>query len=879
MFRPIESMENRTPSVSEIRNLEPQKSPETEKRRSVPRGRRERPCDACRRRKSKCVVTDGRNPCAACAIHNQECTYVEDPQPRKRKVEGQNSEENSGKRRSIASAPTRSANSKTTTAESTTGKGQLGPHSAPASEEPMFSTSRSLDSYIGPTTELEPLLLSLSTEDKRDKGEAVFKRADRRTGFLTQDLPSTALRARADNVQALDRIVGPHRNALLKAYLTAIDPSFPVVQSELFSKGEAFKSDTDPLLLAAMYLIALPWLNVDATKKRVTNPDDQELRDLAIRLFSDSLAQPTLSSIQAGLLLMQRPDIDSKALNMQTCSMAFEVGLHLDCSTWKCSTQERGLRKRLAWAIFMQDKWCSLIHGRPSLISKANWEVQPLLAEDLQPVTAKDAAAKLLPAHAGGEVARGRETFKQMVKLTEILATVLDTFFTLQAMREIDQAPSGGTRLILERAKPVQIRLKEWFAKLPSALKMDRHLHLAYFATEITLHRSIIRSLRPSALIAGQTSSNNANFMATNDTVPTLPTLAPAPAPMSSTALLSSAPTSSLQSTTNNFLTSTTPATTLTIPSSTTTSTATLVATNPSPTTATNTTTPDPYLTHICRSAAKTRLISAMDFINRLRPEHLTSFWYFPSSTSFSIIGTFGALLHATSPCREEADFYTARLREYRWTLGVSSTRNLALMRGAMGGLERVMGLVEGVQGRLPEAGRLGLDTRVPVSVTKVPVSVSVSVSVPAVGGGGEDGNVGGDGRGGGFGGGGGRIVRPDLGLDGDGDVDGEGDEDEEEEEEDGDMEDMDEDEEDEDEDDEDNENENASVGTRHIANVAVTVTAVAAGQSQGQGQEPRRTSNLSAASGLVSPSTSTSSADAAFDAYVDNFAQRRAEI
>lgn len=76
---------------------------------------------------------------------------------------------------------------------------------------------------------------------------------------------------------------------------------------------------------------------------------------------------------------------------------------------------------------------------------------------------------------------------------------------------------------------------------------------------------------------------------------------------------------------------------------------------------------------YICRSAAKTRLISAMDFVNRLRPEHLSAFWYFASASNFALIGTFGALLQATSPGSEEAAFYAARLNEFKWTLSVSA--------------------------------------------------------------------------------------------------------------------------------------------------------------------------------------------------------------
>jgi hypothetical protein len=77
----------------------------------------------------------------------------------------------------------------------------------------------------------------------------------------------------------------------------------------------------------------------------------------------------------------------------------------------------------------------------------------------------------------------------------------------------------------------------------------------------------------------------------------------------------------------------------------------------------------------MCRSAAKTRLISAMDFVNRLKPEHLQAFWYFASKINFTLIGTFGSLLWATAPAQEEAEFYKMRLREYRWTLSVSSKR------------------------------------------------------------------------------------------------------------------------------------------------------------------------------------------------------------
>ncbi|KAK3063033.1 Fungal specific transcription factor, partial [Teratosphaeriaceae sp. CCFEE 6253] len=164
------------------------------------------------------------------------------------------------------------------------------------------------------------------------------------------------------------------------------------------------------------------------------------------------------------------------------------------------------------------------------------------------------------------------------------------TFYSQTAKAEYTRAGRFATQLVLNRAKPVQIRLKDWFARLPAECKMDNlttgqlsstgYLHLGYFATEISIHRRIVQSLDPA--------------------------------------------------------------------------------------------TADPYMLYICRSAAKTRLISAMDFVNRLRPEHLDAFWYFASATNFALVGTFGALLLATSPGKEEAEFYASRLSEFKWTLKVS---------------------------------------------------------------------------------------------------------------------------------------------------------------------------------------------------------------
>jgi hypothetical protein len=63
------------------------------------RTRRDRPCDACRRRKSRCVIHEGAEVCVLCEFHKQECTFVQSPQPRKRRLNSDGREEDASKRR------------------------------------------------------------------------------------------------------------------------------------------------------------------------------------------------------------------------------------------------------------------------------------------------------------------------------------------------------------------------------------------------------------------------------------------------------------------------------------------------------------------------------------------------------------------------------------------------------------------------------------------------------------------------------------------------------------------------------------------------------------------------------------------------------------
>lgn len=502
--------------------------------------------------------------------------------------------------------------------------------------------------YIGPTTDFEPSLINLSTFDPHDESllarGTLRKVSEQDTFLLLPDKNTSGYENVIQDIDEIERIVAPHGKKLVDLYFRIIHPAFPIIQRNVFyEKYERSPREFSPPLLAAMYILAINWWDQDDELSHLPRPNVRDLERLVRTTLADAMYRPKLSTVQAGLLLSQRPEGDQWAPTAQLIAIAQELGLHLDCSSWKIPLWERGLRKRLAWGLYMQDKWGALVHGRPSHIFASQWAVQPLGANDFPDIEWDEEDADERQ-----DIEKGRVLFMQMIELSQILAEILETFYTLQAMQNVTNAGAQGTHLVLSLAKPIQLKLKEWYAALPAAIRMDStyqtpsanvnpnrlssigYLHLAYFATEITLHRRIVRSL--AATHPGPTTPGDAPHAAAS--------------PMASTAS-------------------------------------------------------ENYVLHICRNAAKARLISAMDFVNRLTPSHLRAFWYFASKTNFALIGTFGSLLWATSPGREEAEWYRRRLGEYRWTLSVSSKpgEGKGLTEFAMGMLDISTGLLK----KLPE--------------------------------------------------------------------------------------------------------------------------------------------------------------------------------
>jgi hypothetical protein len=184
-----------------------------------------------------------------------------------------------------------------------------------------------------------------------------------------------------------------------------------------------------------MYLLALEWWNYDPVLSSQEKPNIIMLELLVRKALHEVVARPKLSTLQGALLVLQyQPFVeDAWALSAQIVAIMQELGVHLDCETWRIPLWEKGLRRRLAWSIYILDKWSAfaptlrrrlttrprmaLIHGRPSHIhDELDWTVESLSDKDF-PEHPDDEDQQ----EGSGEVETGRLSFERQISLSQIV--------------------------------------------------------------------------------------------------------------------------------------------------------------------------------------------------------------------------------------------------------------------------------------------------------------------------------------------------------------------------------------------------------------------------------------------------------------------------
>ncbi|KAI5950901.1 DAL81 [Candida jiufengensis] len=582
------------------------------------KSKQRRPCDQCRRRKTKCVIVPNTDNCVQCEAKQLSCTYT--TPAIKRKPTDMGPELNKRSRMNpldniqVPDVPIRDV--------------------APIQEYSSINNSllkKTLSLqfprssfYVGPTSYLYDINLLNTIIDSHNQKQttstttnkieqvslsnsiSLRKVSDKVQFVLKEDQSPQSYQTMSNDVDTIEKFISPHGQILIDLYFRIIHPSYPIVHKKVFlEKYSRTHREFSAPLLAAVYVLAIQWWDYDPQLNRFPKPNVELILKIGLNNYlSEILKRPKLSAVQAGLLLLQckhiiscktyndqiqnsgDADYSEWVLCSQVVSLAEELGLGLDCNNWKLPKWERGLRKRLAWAVYMEDKWLSLKDARPSHISENNWIVLPLYEEDF-PEKHGDGDLK----EGSSDIDNGKKIFMNLIELSKILSDILNQFYSMKAMNEITNIND-----VLKLAKPLQLKLRNWFHSLPIELQMtsvqprklcsNGYLQLAYFATELTLHRKI------TTVIYQQTKSGNP---------------------------------------------------------------------------------PPNELINVCRAAAKTRLLASIEFVRDLKPEHIHSFWHSSSSSNFTLIGTFAAILYMSSPTQEEADFYKDQIFNYRWILKISS--------------------------------------------------------------------------------------------------------------------------------------------------------------------------------------------------------------
>lgn len=190
-------------------------------------------------------------------------------------------------------------------------------------------------------------------------------------------------------------------------------------------------SKTPVHLLAAIYATALAYSAEDA-ELAILYPDHKSSLDALWRLVSSLIIgqshRPKLSTVQAGILYLHKDTYVANGLvsteDSSTWSflglivgLATSLGLHIECCMWAIPAWEKRLRRRLWWALFSEDKWRSLLMGRPPYLQQGEWDVAEVTSEDF-----------CGPLEAGFSHASCSFEYPRFIQLTMIAETIQKDF-------------------------------------------------------------------------------------------------------------------------------------------------------------------------------------------------------------------------------------------------------------------------------------------------------------------------------------------------------------------------------------------------------------------------------------------------------------------
>ncbi|PTB50692.1 hypothetical protein M431DRAFT_94416 [Trichoderma harzianum CBS 226.95] len=323
--------------------------------------------------------------------------------------------------------------------------------------------------------------------------------------LLENENPDFTNEAKQSASDGTERLVWPYGERLIRLYFKHVHPIYPVVTKGRFlAQYKSNRMKIPASLRGAIYGLACVFWDRDPTIKEACPFQQHQCIDHAHEALRREHENPTLFSLQAGLLLhhITPPDVDSVetpsmwTMTAQTTACAQTIGLHQDPTRWSIEDWEKRVRKKLWWAVYAADCWSAICHGNPPHISPTTFSTLPPDMDDIRAdeTVPEDLRYLVEPEDAVFQASVGAR-FLQFINLTIVLRDVLDCAF--QVRPNPSTLAERTMQLVMMREK-----FNDWHSLLPQCLALGPErgpdtisncpLHLTYYATQALLYRGLM---------------------------------------------------------------------------------------------------------------------------------------------------------------------------------------------------------------------------------------------------------------------------------------------------------------------------------------------------------------------------------------------------
>ena len=229
-------------------------------------------------------------------------------------------------------------------------------------KETLGHQNRQSSTVMGSTSDFDQIIVrNLQYNTKGEctipLNDRTLRRPDPSTYFIMRPDTQSETEKELENLDEIESLVAPYGPELVNLYFRIMHPSFPVLHKKVFLEkhGRSYREST-PTGLGAVYLLALNWWSYSPALSSKPKPDASKLEKIVLRMLFDVHRRSKISDLQGGLVLLQQQTVSSWTMTGHLVHMAQNLGINLDCTSWQVPDWERGVRKRVAWGIYMQDK-------------------------------------------------------------------------------------------------------------------------------------------------------------------------------------------------------------------------------------------------------------------------------------------------------------------------------------------------------------------------------------------------------------------------------------------------------------------------------------------------------------------------------------------